>query len=126
MKFLRLLVLTSLITLGAAAARADSPHTSALQLLNTPLGPYKALAKLSFDSFQKGDTQTAAVLARILERTWNSGTQDLAKKSTSRWRQANEALQHFVAPVMDTRGADAAIVEVAYQEFTEKLKQAEG
>jgi hypothetical protein len=36
---------------------------------NAAMGPYRALAQLSFQAFQKKDMSTAAELSRILERT---------------------------------------------------------
>src|ERR1700753_4239360 len=44
--------------------------TQAAEVDNTRMGSYRALAQLSFQAFQKGDSATAAELARILERTW--------------------------------------------------------
>ena len=66
------LVLAVAMASGAAAKQANaqekkSPQTAGVD--DTKMGPYRALAQLSFTAIQKGDTATASKLARILERT---------------------------------------------------------
>lgn len=100
---------------------------------NTRMGAYRALAHLSFQAFQKGDNATAAELARVLERTWDQGewhnTSDgsYCKANRSVCQPIDEALDVFIGPIMDysKKAPDAAAVQAAYNDFQEKLKQAD-
>ena len=47
----------------------DKKVTQTAGVDNTRMGAYRALARLTFQAFQRGDNATAAELARILERT---------------------------------------------------------
>jgi hypothetical protein len=68
-------------------------------------GPYRALAQLSFQAFQKGDNATAAELAHILERTWDAAEEggadrSLAKTNKDLFEQIDKAMDVFIKPVM--------------------------
>ena len=111
---------------------------------NTRMGAYRALAQLTLNAFQTGagctcspqrasDTATAAMLARILERTWdqgewhNTGEKSYCKANHAICAPIDEALDAFIDPIMgETKTApDAASVQAAYNTFLDKLKQAE-
>jgi hypothetical protein len=94
---------------------------------NTKMGSYRALAELSHQAFLKGDNATAAVLARILERTWDKGEGDLRKSSPDTWSQIDSSMDGFIKPIMAyaSTAPDPAKVEAAYSTFLEKLKRAD-
>jgi hypothetical protein len=119
-----------LFAVATATTRADGQSASpAAQVTvdDTKMGSYRALAELSYQAFQKGDNATAAVLARILERTWDKGEGDLRKSSPDTWSQIDSSMDGFIKPVMNyARSApDPAKIEAAYKTFLEKLKQAD-
>jgi hypothetical protein len=97
---------------------------------NTKMGPYRALAQLSFQAFQKGDIATAAELTRILERTWDAaeeegGERSLAKTNKDLFEEIDKAMDRYIKPVIhhDVKISDNATVQAAYKEFLDKLKQ---
>jgi hypothetical protein len=100
---------------------------------NTRMGAYRALAQLSFQGFQKGDNATAAELARVLERTWDQGEWhntsegSYCKANGSVCQPIDQAMDVFINPIMNyaKKAPDAAAVQAAYNNFLEKLKQAE-
>jgi hypothetical protein len=100
---------------------------------NTRMGAYRALAELTLRNFQKGDTATAATLARILERTWdqgewhNSSENSFCKANRTVCAPIDEAMDAFIDPIMQnsSKAPDSAAVEAAYRDFLEKLKQAD-
>lgn len=118
---------------GASAAISsaqDKDPTQAAGVDNTKMGPYRALAQLSFQAFQKGDNATTAELARILERTWDAaeeggGDHSLAKTNKDRFEQIDKAMDVFIKPVMHyaTKPPEPVAVQTAYNDFLDKLKQ---
>jgi hypothetical protein len=96
------------------------------------MGAYRALAQMSFAAFQKGDNATAAELARVLERTWDAaeeggGDRSLGKTNKDLFEQIDHAMDVFIKPVMHyaAKAPDPAAVQGAYNDFLEKLKQAD-
>src|SRR5579859_3099288 len=72
---------------------------------NTAMGPYRALAQLSFQAFQKGDFAMAAELSRILERTWDAGeerggAQSLGSRSKVLFEQIDQSMDDFIKPIL--------------------------
>jgi len=71
------------------------PQTAGVD--DSKMGPYRALAQLSYAASQKGDNALAAKLARILERNWDKArtmeaklrfqklTMHCSTKLTKRW-----------------------------------------
>jgi hypothetical protein len=49
------------------------PEVTAILPDQNMMGPYRALAQLSFQALEKGDYTSVAKLARALERTWDRG-----------------------------------------------------
>ena len=100
---------------------------------NTRMGAYRALAQLSFQALQKGDSATAAKLARVLERTWdqgewhNSSDGSFCKANRTVCQPIDHALDVFIRPLInDAKEApDCATVQASYQDFLAKLKQAD-
>ena len=100
---------------------------------NTRMGAYRALAQLSFQAFQMGDNATAAELARVLERTWdqgewhNSSDGSYCKTNRTLCQPIDRALDVFIGPIMNypNQAPNSATVEAAYQDFLDKLKQAD-
>jgi hypothetical protein len=125
-------IVASLILLAVATATTCSHGQAAspavpITVDDTKMGSYRALAELSYQAFQKGDNATAAVLARILERTWDKGEGDLRKSSPDTWSGIDSSMDGFIKPVMNyaATAPDPAKVEAAYKTFLEKLKQAD-
>jgi hypothetical protein len=125
-------IVAGLLTLGAgtvpafAHGQAASP-AAPITVDNTKMGSYRALAELSYQAFRKGDNATAAVLARILERTWDKGEGDLRKSSPDTWSAIDSSMDGFIKPVMSyaSTAPDPAKVQAAFNTFLEKLKQAD-
>jgi hypothetical protein len=121
-----------LLVAGSAAISSaqDKAPSQAAGVDNTKMGPYWALAQLSFQAFHKGDNATAAELARILERTWDAaeeggGDRSLAKTNKDLFEQIDKAMDVFIKPVMhySAKAPDPAAVQTAYNDFLDKLKQ---
>jgi len=108
-------------------AEGQAAPAAPITVDNTKMGSYRALAELSYQAFQKGDNATAAVLARILERTWDKGESDLRKSAPDTWSQIDSSMDGFIKPVMRYAAStpEPAKVEAAYNTFLEKLKQAD-
>lgn len=94
---------------------------------NSKTGVYKALAQLTLQSFKNGDTQTAATLGRILDRTWNQVEEDgengLTKTNPKLFKEIDQAMNAFTTPVIEynMRRPDSSAVESAYGAYLEKL-----
>jgi hypothetical protein len=121
------LILLAVVTVTAFARRQAAEPAAPITVDNTKMGSYRALAELSYQAFEKGDNAMAAVLARILERTWDKGEGDLRKSSPDTWSQIDSSMDGFIKPVMAYGSAapDPRKVEAAYTTFLEKLKQAD-
>ena len=130
-------VLLAGVTIATDAASSGSAQdkkvTQTAGVDNTRMGSYRALARLSFEAFQKGDNATAAELARILERTWdqgewhNSSEGSFCKANRSVCQPIDQAMDVFINPIMNysKKAPDSAAVQTAYNDFLEKLKQAD-
>jgi hypothetical protein len=99
---------------------------------NTKMGAYRALAQHAYAEFQKGDTATAAQLARVLERVWDKGEDyggDTALKKThpDLFEQIDKAMDDFITPLTEykTKAPDPTKVKLAYNAYLEKLKLAD-
>jgi hypothetical protein len=111
----------------------DKEITQTAGVDNTRMGAYRALAQLAFQSLQKGDNATAAELSRILERTWdqgewkNSSDASYCKANRAVCQPIDHALDLLIGPIMNyaKHVPDPAAVEAAYNDFLDKLKQAD-
>lgn len=102
---------------------------------NSRMGAYRALAKLSYQFFEQGDTPKAAELARVLERTWdrgewhNSSEDSYCNAKTNRpvCQAIDLAMDGFIVPLMNhsKKAPDPATIQNANKDFLEKLKQAD-
>lgn len=90
------------------------------------MGPYKTLAGVIHQIYQKGDLKTAATLATVLNHMWDSSEAALLKRSPDTWGQIDHAMDGFILPIIRYQGGkpDPADVEKRYQEYLEKLKLA--
>ena len=134
---MRILKIGVCLALGASIATAgpgqEQKITRTAGVDNTRMGAYRALAELSFRAFQKGDTSTAAELARVLERTWdqgewkNSSDGSYCKANREVCQPIDHALDVFIGPIMNyaKQAPNPATVQTAYQDFLDKLKQAD-
>ena len=103
------------------------PQTAGVD--NTKMGPYRALAQLAYAASQKGDNAGAAMLAKILERTWDKaedygGDTALSKKNHALFGEIDKAMDQFISLLFDhpTTAPDAAKLKSAYAQYLEKLK----
>jgi hypothetical protein len=112
------------------AQEAHQPQNAGVD--NTKMGPYRALARLAYAAFQKGDTATAAQLAKILERVWDKaedygGDTALSKTNPTLFKQVDRAMDDFITPLENYAKAppDAAKLKAAYNNYVEKLNLAD-
>ena len=98
----------------------------------TKMGPYRALARLAYASFEKGDKATASEIAQILERVWDKsedygGETALSKTNPDLFKQIDKAMDDFIAPLQDYEKSppDAARMKNAYNAYLEKLRLAD-
>ncbi len=118
-----LVVGVAVLTIGGlalAASPEDKAPTQTAGVDNTKTGPYRALAQLSFQAFQKGENATVATLARVLERTWDmaeggGGERSLGTTNPDQFKEIDEAMDVYIKPVMyyAPKAPDAAKVEAA-------------
>jgi hypothetical protein len=99
---------------------------------NTKMGPYRALAQLAYSASQKGDNSTAAMLAKILERTWDKaedygGDTALSKTNKNLFDQIDKAMDQFITTLTEhpSSAPDPAKLKAAYSAYIEKLKLAD-
>jgi hypothetical protein len=120
------------ISLSATLSAQDkrTPQTAGVD--NTKMGPYRALAQLAYSASQKGDHSTAAMLAKILERTWDKaedygGDTALSKTNHAVYEQIDKAMDQFISLFLDhpSSAPDAAKLKSAYTQYLEKLKLAD-
>lgn len=83
----------------AVGQEKKAPQTAGVD--DTKMGAYRALAQLSFAAIQKGDTATAAKLARILERNWDKaedygGDTALSKTNHALFEQIDKSMDTFI------------------------------
>lgn len=105
------------------------PQTAGVD--DTKMGPYRALAQLSYAAMQKGDAASAAKLARVLERTWDKaedygGDTALSKTNHALFEQIDKAMDAFIN-LMEKSGAttDMSAIKTAYGNYLDKLKMAD-
>jgi len=120
----------SLFFVQPSVAQTKAPQTAGVD--NTKMGPYRALANLAFNFSQKGDSVTAATLAKILERTWDKsedygGDTALSKTNKALFEDIDKAMDQFVSLLIEhpTSAPDPARVRAAYTNYIDKLKQAD-
>ena len=128
------LVLALILVSGAgtkllAAQEKKSPQTAGVD--DTKMGPYRALAQLSFAAIQKGDVATASKLARILERNWDKaedygGDTALSKTNHALFDQIDKAMDQFIT-LIEHAGTtpDMNAIKTAYNGYLDKLKLAD-
>jgi hypothetical protein len=123
------------LTLSSATARSAAQETHQPQTAgvdNTKMGPYRALARLTYAAAHKCDGARAAQLAKILERVWDKaedygGDTALSKTNPDLFKQADKAMDDFMTAVQAgaKTPAEAAKLKVAYNTYLEKLQLAD-
>jgi hypothetical protein len=115
------------VAIPALAQEKRMPQTAGVD--NSKMGPYRALAQLTYAASQKGDNAGAAMLAKILERTWDKaedygGDTALSKTHHAVFEQIDKAMDQFISLILDHPAAapDAAKLKSAYAQYLEKLK----
>src|SRR5260370_4462693 len=111
------------------SAQEKRPQTAGVD--NSKMGPYRALAQLAYTASQKGDHASAAMLAKILERTWDKaedygGDTALSKTNHAIYEQIGEAMDQFISQFLyhPSAAPDGPKLKVAYNLYLEKLKLA--
>ena len=124
------LLLTAATLRSASPQEKRAPQTAGVD--DAKMGPYRALAQVTFSAFQKGDPATAAQLARALELLWDKaedygGDTALSKTNHKLFDEIDKAMDQFVTPLKDykTKVPDAAKVKAAYNTYLEKLRLAD-
>ena len=119
-----------LVKFDARAQEKHFPQTAGVD--DSKMGPYRALAQLTFAASQKGDTALAAKLGRILERTWDKsedygGDTALSKTNKKLFDEVDKAMDQFVSLLADhpTSAPDPARLRAAYTNYLDKLKAAD-
>jgi hypothetical protein len=123
--------LGSVLFAGAVQGQEHKvPQTAGVD--NSKMGPYRALAQLAIAASQKGDNSNAAMLARILERTWDKaedygGDTALSKTNHALFEEIDKAMDQFVNLLVEHPNAapDQAKLKLVYGTYLEKLKQAD-
>ena len=120
----------SMLKLNTHAQEKHFPQTAGVD--DSKMGPYRALAQLSYAASQKGDNALAAKLARILERNWDKaedygGETALSKTNHSLFDEIDKAMDRFISPLVahPTAAPDAVVLKAAYTAYLERLKQAD-
>src|ERR1700760_1438947 len=120
----------ALFAVGSRAQERKLPQTVGVD--NSKMGPYRALAQLAYAASQKGDNANAAMLAKILERTWDKaedygGDTALSKTNHSLFEEVDKAMDQFVNMLIEHPNStpDVAKLKAAYGAYLEKLKQAD-
>jgi hypothetical protein len=121
---------TSPLGFASPQAAKRSPQTAGVD--DTKMGPYRALAQLTFAAFQKNDAAAAAELARVLERVWDKaedygGDTALSKTNRKVFDEIDKAMDQFITPLVEykSKTPDAAKVKAAYNAYLEKLALAD-
>ena len=124
------ILLSCVPSLNTLAQEKRFPQTAGVD--DSKMGPYRALAQLTFVASQKGDNALAAKLGRILERTWDKaedygGESALSKTNHALFDEIDKAMDHFIAPLVAHVGTapDQTVVKAAFNAYLEKLKQAD-
>jgi hypothetical protein len=106
------------------------PQTAGVD--NSKMGPYRALAQLAFAASQKGDNETAAKLAKILERTWDKaedfgGDTALSKTNRALFDDVDKSMDRFISILLNhaTTAPDPAATKAAFNEYIGKLQLAD-
>ena len=111
-----------------SAQEKRMPQTAGVD--NSKMGPYRALAQMAYAASQRGDNAGAAMLARILERTWDKaedygGDTALSKKNHALFEEIDKAMDQFISLFLDhpASAPDPAKLKSAYTQYLEKLKR---
>ena len=124
-----LIVASGSLAYGSFAQEKKLPQTAGVD--DTKMGPYRALAQLALAALQKGDSVSAAKLARILERSWDKaedygGDMALSKTNKAQFEQIDKAMDVFINLVEKAGAApDMGTIKTAYGNYLEKLKLAD-
>jgi hypothetical protein len=122
----------ALFSATTASRAQDRKLPQTVGVDNSKMGPYRALAQLAYTASQKGDNAGAAMLAKILERTWDKaedygGDTALSKTNHALFEEVDKAMDSFVNLLIEhaSSAPDAAKLKSAYAAYLEKLKQAD-
>jgi hypothetical protein len=132
---LAVLILVVTTAHGLAVQKAESQVP--LNVHDTKMAPFRAMAQLTFEAFKKKDYRAAATLAKLLEVFWDATKGDASEQKSGRmsdelFSKIDGAMDAFVNPIAGYgRGLthnqpvavpDAVNVETAYKEYLSTLK----
>jgi hypothetical protein len=124
----------SLVAIMCSLCVAAIPSLAQIEHItvqNSKTGVYRALAQLMFQSFKKGDVDTAATLGRVLDRTWDqieeNSEHGLNKTNPKLFEDIDGAMDAFIKPIIhyDQKTPEPSSVETAYNAYIAKLKAAD-
>lgn len=125
-------VLVALLALAGSSYSQERKNPQTAGVDNTKMGPYRALAQLAYTAAQKGDNASAAMLAKILERTWDKGEDyggdmALSKTNHARFDEVDKAMDQFITLLIEHQNSapDPAKLKALYTNYLEKLKLAD-
>ncbi len=104
----RVLLISAVVLMSCSASDFNTlaqekrfPQTAGVD--DSKMGPYRALAQVSYAASQKGDNALAAKLARILERNWDKaedygGETALSKTNHALFDEIDKAMERAGDP----------------------------
>ena len=111
---------------GTTATLASAPfvaQSTAAQMADDNMTPYRKLAADTLTAFKANDLATARKKAKELETAWDKNEKALQKKSPDVWNQIDKAMDDFIKPLAG-KTPDAAKVQATYDAFIAKLQMA--
>jgi hypothetical protein len=97
------------------------------QLKSETMAKYRAEATSTYEALEKDDLVKASKLAAKLLQDWHAGTEDLRKSNPGEWTVVKQSLGLFAWPIATYHPElpDPASLQTAYNNYLEKLKQAD-
>jgi hypothetical protein len=111
---------------GTTATLASAPfvaQSTAAQMADDNMTPYRKLAADTLTAFKANDLATARKKAKELETAWDKNEKALQKKSPDVWNQIDKAMDDFIKPLAG-KAPDASAVQTTYDAFIAKLQLA--
>ena len=62
--------------------------------------PYRMLAQMTHQAYQRGDDALATLFARILERLWDNCLPELRATPSTNWKQIDANMGRFINPIL--------------------------
>jgi hypothetical protein len=132
-----ILSITLLIALTPEAGHAQTTRQIPLNVHDTKMAPFRALAQLTFQSWQDKDYATSATLAKLLNTFWDATAGDTTEGSKTPmspevYKKIDSAMDSFITPIIlygqdlthhrPANLPDGSKIEVGYKQYLETLK----